>query len=425
MYKTEAEHNSHFCIQGSNSKNDKKSKEITLSQALEDDDALIDLSQDRPEPVVAASTAAAKTSSAEKKGKDKDKDKGEKERMYYTVSCRDNGCGIPASSIGDMLGRVLSGSKHGLRQTRGKFGLGAKMALIWAKKSSGQPIIIRTAHAASLDDVPSDIATVVLDIDIYKNEPRIISKKIEANPDGWHGTEISLTMAGQWSIYKAKVMQYAQQLAVITPYADISVEYECPRDEKKYFHVNFERRSEQMPPKPTIMLPHPRSLNNITLSNLLKTTSADTLVKCLQNDLCGISSAVAKKIASGLGLEDANPAKLSSADISALIQALRDDAAIKPPSASCLSPAGEYNLRLGIGKELNPTLVATFTDKSGAHEGHPFIVEAAISVGGARFKEGINIFRFANRIPLLFEGGADVVTQVATKKINWSLYHRH
>jgi DNA topoisomerase VI subunit B len=26
-----------------------------------------------------------------------------------------------------MLGRVLSGSKHGIRQTRGKFGLGAKM----------------------------------------------------------------------------------------------------------------------------------------------------------------------------------------------------------------------------------------------------------------------------------------------------------
>lgn len=36
-----------------------------------------------------------------------------------------------------MLGRVLAGSKYGVRQTRGKFGLGAKMALIWAKKSTG------------------------------------------------------------------------------------------------------------------------------------------------------------------------------------------------------------------------------------------------------------------------------------------------
>lgn len=37
--------------------------------------------------------------------------------------------------IPDMLGRVLSGTKFGVRQTRGKFGLGAKMALIWSKVS--------------------------------------------------------------------------------------------------------------------------------------------------------------------------------------------------------------------------------------------------------------------------------------------------
>ena len=47
--------------------------------------------------------------------------------MYYLVRCVDNGCGLPEDSIGFMLGRVLSGSKHGIRQTRGKFGLGAKM----------------------------------------------------------------------------------------------------------------------------------------------------------------------------------------------------------------------------------------------------------------------------------------------------------
>jgi hypothetical protein len=38
--------------------------------------------------------------------------------------------GIPSQNIGDMLGRVLSGSKHGVRQTRGKFGLGAKMVRV-------------------------------------------------------------------------------------------------------------------------------------------------------------------------------------------------------------------------------------------------------------------------------------------------------
>ena len=36
----------------------------------------------------------------------------------------------------------------------------------------------------------------------------------------------------------------------------------------------------------------------------------------------------------------------------ALTQALRDVTLFKPPDGKCLSPAGEYNLRLGIQKEV-------------------------------------------------------------------------
>ena len=39
-------------------------------------------------------------------------------------------------------------------------------------------------------------------------------------------------------------------------------------------------------------------------------------------------------------------------------------------------------------------------------DGHAFVVEAAVSVGGRDIKPGINIYRFANRIPLLFEVSA-------------------
>ena len=55
-------------------------------------------------------------------------------------------------------------------------------------------------------------------------------------------------------------------------------------------------------------------------------------------------------------------------------------------------------------------------------EGHPFIVEAAVSLGGKTVNPGLNVYRFANRIPLLFEAGADVVTRTAARKINWALY---
>ncbi|WMV37525.1 hypothetical protein MTR67_030910 [Solanum verrucosum] len=40
----------------------------------------------------------------------------------------DNGRGMPHDDILNMFRRVLSGTKYGLKQTRGKFGLGAKMA---------------------------------------------------------------------------------------------------------------------------------------------------------------------------------------------------------------------------------------------------------------------------------------------------------
>jgi DNA topoisomerase VI subunit B len=50
------------------------------------------------------------------------------------------------------------------------------------------------------------------------------------------------------------------------------------------------------------------------------------------------------------------------------------------------------------------------------------MVEAAVSIGGNNAKEGVAVYRFANRIPLLFEGGADVATRVAMTKIKWSNY---
>jgi len=348
---------------------------------------------------------------------------GSGEQMYFKITCRDNGCGIPGDSVGDSLGRVLSGSKHGVRQTRGKFGLGAKMALIWSKKSSGLPILVRTAHAPSSSSVPSPIVEISLDIDIYKNAPRILRRRVEENREGWRGLEISVTIAGNWSIYRSKVLQYFQQLAVITPYADFTVDFTCLRDEKKSFRAAFSRRSEQMPPTASIVNPHPRSLNNITLANLLRQTRTGSVDKFLSKDLSGVSAAIANKICKAVGVDASVPSSLSTAKIAALCQVLRDESAIKPPSAACLPPAGEYNLRLGVLKELRPTMVATFSDKAGANDGHPFVVEAAISLGGKNIREGINVYRFANRIPLLFEAGADVVTQVANKRINWSSYH--
>ena len=140
---TETEHNALHGIRQQKGKGAAVAA-ATVSEAIEDGD---DGSLHMSESVMNSATASPVPSKGRGKAKAK-REKGEsKELSYYEVSCRDNGCGIHEKNIGDMLGRVLSGSKQGMRQTRGKFGLGAKMALIWSKKSSGLPIRIRTAHA--------------------------------------------------------------------------------------------------------------------------------------------------------------------------------------------------------------------------------------------------------------------------------------
>ena len=76
---------------------------------------------------------------------------------------QDNGVGMPHDDIPNLLGRVLSGTKYGVKQTRGKFGLGAKMALIWSKMSTGLPIEIWSAQRKQ-----AFTSYYKLDIDIHK-----------------------------------------------------------------------------------------------------------------------------------------------------------------------------------------------------------------------------------------------------------------
>ena len=166
-------------------------------------------------------------------------------------------------------------------------------------------------------------------------------------------------------------------------------------------------------------------MNNLVVQQLITKSKAKTLLKFLSGDLANISPNLAKRVIAELGNhmeETTEPSSLNGKQITRLTQMLRSVELFKAPDGSCLSPLGEYNLNLGIRKVIEPDMVATFRDKPCAYEGHPFIVEAGVSLGGKEAKEGINVLRFANRIPLLFEGGADVVTRVANSKIKWSSY---
>ena len=322
------------------------------------------------------------------------------------------------ADIPEMLGRVLSGTKYGVKQTRGKFGLGAKMALIWSKMSTGLPIEIYSARQGS-----STRSYYKLDIDIQKNEPNIHVVKLLDNPDKWRGAELSVTIAGNWQYYRPKVLKYLQQIAVITPYAKFSFHYRA-EDEKSSFEVSFARRTDAMPPPPKATKHHPSSVDLEILKRLAGSSSASTLSAFLCREFACVSKDLAGRIIDEMraGADPfMAPHELEQRQLLRLHQLLHE-VRFPDPDGGHLSPAGEYNLRLGVMKELRPELVATHAGTVGGHEGHSFVVEAAVSVGGRDVKPGINIYRFANRIPLLFEGGSDVITRTALKRINWGAY---
>ncbi|MEM2964570.1 MAG: ATP-binding protein, partial [Candidatus Bathyarchaeia archaeon] len=56
-----------------------------------------------------------------------------KSTSVYEVRVEDNGLGIPAEHIPSAFAQILYGSKYHLRQTRGTFGLGGKMALLYGQ----------------------------------------------------------------------------------------------------------------------------------------------------------------------------------------------------------------------------------------------------------------------------------------------------
>lgn len=58
------------------------------------------------------------------------------------------------------------------------------------------------------------------------------------------------------------------------------------------------------------------------------------------------------------------------------------------------------------------------------YSGYPFIVEAAVVAGPTvrKISQGITLYRFANRIPLLFDEGSCVTLKVVSKNINWKTY---
>lgn len=85
-------------------------------------------------------------------------------------------------------------------------------------------------------------------------------------------------------------------------------------------------------------------------------------------------------------------------------------------------PIGEDILKEGIMKELHPEFVTVATRPPSAYSGFPFIVEVGLAYGGKVLPPGLKLFRFANRIPLLYDESNDIAWKVVSEEIDWRRY---
>lgn len=336
---------------------------------------------------------------------------GGPDSAVYKLRVEDNGSGITSRHIPSAFGQVLFGSKYKLKQARGTFGLGGTMAVLYGQITTHKPASIISSTGST------KVYVYKIMIDIQRNRPIILERKVLLNKDQWHGTIVEFTLEGDYFRAMSKILEYLKQTALVNPYANITFV-----DPKGRLY-KFSRATTKMPASPKETLPHPYGVDVETVKRLVGVTPHRTMLDFMRTHFHRVSEATAHKFLEFAGIpQGKNPKKLVPDEIVKLVQMMKRFEEFRPPSASCLSPLGEELLSTGILKELKPEFVAVCQRKPSTYAGHPFIVESAIAYGGEIPKRGdFVLYRFANRIPLLYDEASDVAYTVV-KSMNWRRY---
>jgi DNA topoisomerase-6 subunit B len=334
-----------------------------------------------------------------------------KDTQIYKLRVEDNGIGVPPRHIPSAFGQILFGSKYKLKQQRGTFGLGGKMAILYGQITTHQPASIVSSTGISKTYMYK------LMIDIQRNRPLILDRKVLINKEMWRGTIVEFTLEGDYFRAMPKILDYFKQTAMVNPYANLTFV-----DPKGRLY-KFIRVTKDMPTAPKETKPHPYGVDVELLQRLIQITPCKNMLDFLRNHFHRVGDITAKKFLEYSNLSPSkNPKRLDHEEIVRLMHMLKKFPDFLPPDASCLSPLGEDLLRTGILKELNPEFVSVHQRKPATYAGHPFIVETGIAYGGEIPARGnFMVYRFANRIPLLYDEANDVSLRVI-QAMNWRRY---
>jgi len=327
----------------------------------------------------------------------------------YTIKVVDNGPGIPEEHVPNALGKVFFGSKFRLRQSRGTFGMGATMAVLYGQITTNRPVRV----LSSTDGVTRH--GFLIKIDVERNEPLILDRWSE-DARGLRGTSVEISLLGDYPKASLKIVEYVRQTALVTPHANIL--FIDPEGDI----IFYRRVRSEAPRPPRDTLPHPYGVDVEILRRLLRESRGMTLGKFLVKNFHRVGERLAMRFLEYVGMDPRTAVgSVVEEDIVRLADSLREFDAFLPPDASCLSPLGEEVLRAGLVRELAPEFYKYVRRPPSAYSGYPFVVELAVAYGGRIPGPGLKLFRFANKIPLLYDEANDVSWKVLSE-VDWSRY---
>ena len=331
------------------------------------------------------------------------------------VAVEDNGPGILRREIPNVFGRLLYGSRfHANRQSRGQQGIGISAAVLYAGLTTARPARITSKIA---EEEAAHVLELLLDT--QKNLPRVVSEDLVLW-DRPSGTRVELVLKAKYQRGRQSPFEYLKGTAIVNPHARIVlVEPDGTR-------ITYERASTEVPPVPKETPPHPYGLELGELGTLLKGSGRRALSEVLSTELAGVTPRAAREILLKAGLTGKeSPGAVHGEALERLLGALHA-VPLVPPSSESLSPIGPVLIKRGLRNVLDETRPEFYAPPVSrppkVRGGFPFLVEVGLVYGGALpADQPIQLLRFANRVPLLFQQGACAITN-AVQNLDWRRY---
>ena len=343
---------------------------------------------------------------------------------HFRVVIEDNASGIPEEFIPNVFGKMLAGTRlHRNMQARGQQGIGVSGSVMFGQTTSGKPATIVTSTGDG-EIIHEDVM-----IDVDRNEGKITnSEKLKGK---WRGTRVELEVKDvTYMRSRYGPFNYLRMTAIANPHVQITFV------EPDGTLTIFERATQEVPDRPKPMPLHPWGIMSDDLLVLAKHTKSRNMGSFLAADLSRVTKRKVEEVRKLSGVDmSKKPSDLTWEEAERVVSAFKRIKLMAPPTAG-LRPIGAANIESGMRQILKPDFAHTTTRPPKVYRGGlPFVVEAGIAYGGGAGKTveskgeaetgepeaGMELIRFANRAPLIFDQGGCVIT-AAARSINWRRY---